>query len=156
MNEDYMKGMACPQCGYDEKMLIEVRVVVVVDDDGPEDPINTEFTEPVWDEDSWAKCYKCRYEGTVGCFDKAAREEEQAREKARQDELAEGRRLLLEIAELGPEKAAQRLPELGNDGVALFIKGIESFVDPKTGVMATDAPEAVKNLACYFKRSLLT
>jgi Zn ribbon nucleic-acid-binding protein len=62
-NTNCLEGIRCPKCGQDDSLRIAGSSIFTVVDDGTEDHGDVE-----WDEDSWALCPACEYEGKLGMF----------------------------------------------------------------------------------------
>lgn len=62
-NTNCLACIACPNCGNDSVVYIEVSTLAVVTDDGAET-----FGDMEWDADSYAECRECKHCGTVGEF----------------------------------------------------------------------------------------
>ncbi|MEN6304887.1 MAG: hypothetical protein ABFD96_19305 [Armatimonadia bacterium] len=65
-NTKLLDGMCCPECGSEGPFLIEVTMMVLIHDDGP-DP--EDETEKNWDNDSYCECPECHHHGAVRDFD---------------------------------------------------------------------------------------
>ena len=63
MNDNCLKGIACPKCGQADSFRIEGRSVFEVTDMGTEGHGGVE-----WDENSWTLCPVCEHEGKLGEF----------------------------------------------------------------------------------------
>ena len=53
-------GMACPECGRDDELQVEVRALCYLDADGTDD-----YGDHEWDPDSWCSCALCDWHGKV-------------------------------------------------------------------------------------------
>ena len=62
-NSNCLEGIRCPKCGQEDSFRIEGRSVFEVIDDGTVSHADVE-----WDDDSWALCPACEYEGKLGTF----------------------------------------------------------------------------------------
>lgn len=62
-NTNCLEGIRCPKCGQEDSFRIEGRSVFTVIDDG-----TVEHSDVEWDDDSWALCPTCEYEGKLGTF----------------------------------------------------------------------------------------
>jgi DNA-directed RNA polymerase subunit RPC12/RpoP len=62
-NESCLEGIACPKCGNDERVIIAVKTLATVTDDGAEP-----FGDMEWDDDSFARCPECDHWGRLGAF----------------------------------------------------------------------------------------
>ena len=62
-NSNCLQGIACPQCGNDAMISIEVWTLAVVTDDGAET-----YGDMQWNSDSYAECPDCEHCGTLGEF----------------------------------------------------------------------------------------
>jgi len=58
-----LEGIACPACGNDSMLYIEVRTLASVTDDGAET-----YGDMEWDSGSYAECPECRRSGTLAEF----------------------------------------------------------------------------------------
>ena len=63
-NENCLKGMKCPECGYEDSFGIACDIVMLVDDDGIKDDIG----DYDWDDDAHCECRECSHSGTVKDF----------------------------------------------------------------------------------------
>ena len=63
-NENCLKGMKCPECGYEDLFGIACDIVMLVDDDGIKDDIG----DYDWDDDAYCECRECSHSGTVKDF----------------------------------------------------------------------------------------
>jgi uncharacterized Zn finger protein len=52
-------GLACPNCGSDEHLEVELATMARLTPDGPEPPLREHY----WDEGSYMRCEAC---GTIG------------------------------------------------------------------------------------------
>ncbi len=57
-------GMACPSCGSDESISVEVSVIMNLSSDGTSDTGG----DHVWGDDNFCLCGACRFEGVVCNF----------------------------------------------------------------------------------------
>lgn len=62
-NVNCLQGIACPICGNDSVIHIDVRVLARVTDDGAET-----FGDIEWDGDSFTECPQCEHRGTLAEF----------------------------------------------------------------------------------------
>ena len=62
-NENCLEGLRCPACGEYDMLLIEVRTVIEITDEGTGD-----FGDTEWDENSYCECSQCTYHGKVADF----------------------------------------------------------------------------------------
>lgn len=62
-NSNCLEGIACPACGDDSSLTIEVRTLAHVTDDGAET-----FGHLEWDDASYAACPGCGHHGTLAAF----------------------------------------------------------------------------------------
>ena len=58
-----LEGIACPECGNDSRLYIEVKTLAVVSDDGAET-----FGDMEWGAGSYAECPECRHSGKLAAF----------------------------------------------------------------------------------------
>jgi hypothetical protein len=79
-NENCLVGMQCPKCEQCESFGISVRTIVEMFDNGSGDHQDLEY-----DDDDWAECTSCNYEGTVGTFKEGYRAVQKAKAKAGPD-----------------------------------------------------------------------
>lgn len=63
VNDNCLEGIACPHCGNDSRVYIEVTTLAVVTDDGAET-----YGDMAWDEGSYAECPACHYCGRLKEF----------------------------------------------------------------------------------------
>lgn len=71
-NTGCLANLACPTCGNDFCLHIEVRTVAEVTEYGAET-----FGGIDWDDESWAECPECELIGTVRTFMVAAHDTQQ-------------------------------------------------------------------------------
>ena len=66
-NENCLVGWKCPECGYEEGFKVSVRrdLIVWLFDSGTDD---YEGGDTDWDNDAWAACGGCSFEGVVFDF----------------------------------------------------------------------------------------
>lgn len=57
-------GLACPKCGSDERILVEVTTFVRLHPDGTESAGDEE-----WGPDSYCECRNCSHQAQVSAFD---------------------------------------------------------------------------------------
>ncbi len=62
-NVNCLQGIACPKCGNDAIINVEVRILAAVTDDGAET-----FGDMEWDGSSFAECPECEHRGTLAEF----------------------------------------------------------------------------------------
>lgn len=62
-NTNCLENIACPRCGNDSRIIVEVITLAEVTDDGAE-----MFGDMEWDDGNYAECPECRYRGTIGEF----------------------------------------------------------------------------------------
>ena len=62
-NTNCLENIACPKCGNDSLIHIEVTMPAAVTDDGAET-----FGDMYWDHGSFAKCPDCGHSATLGDF----------------------------------------------------------------------------------------
>ena len=62
-NVNCLAGLACPSCGYDERLQIVCTVLADFTDDGATADANYDFTD-----ESYCECRQCNYSGTVVDF----------------------------------------------------------------------------------------
>jgi len=62
-NVNCLQGIACPKCGNDAIINVEVRILAAVTDDGAET-----FGDMEWDGSSYAECPDCEHRGTLAEF----------------------------------------------------------------------------------------
>lgn len=62
-NVNCLQGIACPKCGNDAIINVEVRILAAVTDDGAET-----FGDMEWDDSSYAECPECEHRGTLADF----------------------------------------------------------------------------------------
>ena len=62
-NTNCLQGIACPKCGQNARMIIEVRSLAVVTDEGAET-----FGDMDWDDDNYAECPECGFPDTLAAF----------------------------------------------------------------------------------------
>lgn len=62
-NTNCLEGIRCPDCEQEDSFRIMGSSVFTVEDDGTVDHGDVE-----WDDDSWAFCPACEYEGKLGSF----------------------------------------------------------------------------------------
>jgi hypothetical protein len=62
-NINCLEGIACPDCGNDSRLYIEVTTLAVVTDDGAET-----YGDMEWSADSHAECPECRRSGRLAAF----------------------------------------------------------------------------------------
>jgi hypothetical protein len=63
-NTNTLEGYRCPSCGSYGPFHIAIRIMALVDDDGVLEVMGDTY----WDENSYASCAECRYEGTARKF----------------------------------------------------------------------------------------
>ncbi len=64
-NSNCLEGLQCPKCGNHEKLVIQCKAMFYVEEDGT-DPID--YSEIVWDENSYTECFECAYHGPNSSF----------------------------------------------------------------------------------------
>jgi DNA-directed RNA polymerase subunit RPC12/RpoP len=62
-NTNCLEGISCPKCGNDSRLIVAVRSLAEVTDDGAET-----FGDMEWDEGSYAECPECGHQGALGEF----------------------------------------------------------------------------------------
>jgi hypothetical protein len=62
-NTNCLDGIACPTCGNDFRIYIQIATLAVVTDDGAET-----FGDMDWDDSSYAECPDCKRHGTLSEF----------------------------------------------------------------------------------------
>ncbi len=62
-NTNCLEGIACPTCGNESRIYIQVSTLAVVTDDGAET-----YGDMEWDDSSYAECPECRRHGTLAKF----------------------------------------------------------------------------------------
>ena len=55
--------MACPKCGQDDELIVEITCQAVLTAEGTEP-----FGDHEWDDDSFCRCRACKHIGTVAEF----------------------------------------------------------------------------------------
>lgn len=68
-NTNCLEGVACPNCGQDERFEISARVWATVTDDGTED----QGGDYEWTDADPCVCTKCDFRGVLGQFSEAGR-----------------------------------------------------------------------------------
>ena len=63
-NTNCLEGLKCPECGNEDRLLIDAWVSVSVTDDGSE-PMGDHY----WDRKSFAMCPDCDFEGELRDFE---------------------------------------------------------------------------------------
>jgi hypothetical protein len=72
-NENCLEGLRCPQCGSEEPFRVEVKVMMLIWDDGEDDDSMSAGRN--WDDASYCECFECHHTGTVADFRIAAGDE---------------------------------------------------------------------------------
>ena len=67
-NHNCLYGMQCPQCGSYEPFVIEVRMQVVMYDNGSDAYGDGASGDQECGEDSYCRCVECHHDGTVKDF----------------------------------------------------------------------------------------
>ena len=72
MNFNCLAGLICPECGNEKKLIVEVKSVVALLDDGTDhddsDAVEAAAIQHEFDDTSITKCPKCRFVGVLGDF----------------------------------------------------------------------------------------
>ena len=71
-NHNCIDGMQCPACQSYEPFIIEVRMQIVMYDEGSDAYGDGASGDLDWDEDAYCRCVICAHEGTVADFRKDA------------------------------------------------------------------------------------
>jgi len=64
-NVNCLAGIACPQCGNADSLLITANVRLIVADDGAD---FARGCDPIWDDDNPATCPECDFDGPLSNF----------------------------------------------------------------------------------------
>ena len=65
-NSNCLEGLRCPECGSEEPLKIEVKVMATVYDSG----VDETSGDTEWNETSYCECGECTYHGIVKNFRK--------------------------------------------------------------------------------------
>lgn len=63
-NTNYLKGVACPKCGYEDIFCISIKTLMEMTDYGCEHT----GQDCEWTEESYVQCGKCGHEGKMRDF----------------------------------------------------------------------------------------
>lgn len=64
MNTNHLQGMKCPKCGSEGPFHIEISQIVILHDDGTEDP----YSDSHWGDNSYCYCPSCDFDDDVHEF----------------------------------------------------------------------------------------
>ena len=72
MNNNCLEGIKCPKCGSEGPFIVEVRVQVLMHDEGSEDCNSDNH----WDGNSYMRCYMCDADGLAKDFNTTTTQEQ--------------------------------------------------------------------------------